>query len=146
MSIFLVIRLVSVLRQAAEGVIPIDSVMQILFLRLMSNMDIILPLVFYVSVLMVLGRWSRDNEMTVINACGISQFQFLRPMGFLAIGVALLVGLFSLYLSPMSVRVVESIQQEFESRQEISGISAGVFTETSQGGVYFIERYKFRRF
>jgi len=140
-SIFVVIRLVAVLRQAAEGVIPIDSVLQLLFLRLITNMDIILPLVFYVSVLMVLGRWSRDNEMTVISACGISPMNLLRPMLILAAVISVLVGLFSMYLSPLSVRVIEAIQQEFESRQEITGITPGVFTETSQGGVYFIEKF-----
>lgn len=141
LSIFLVIRLVAVLRQAAEGVIPLDSVMQILFLRLMTNMDIILPLVLYVAILMVLGRWGRDNEMTVINACGISPARFLRPMALLAAIMAVLVGLFSLYLSPLAVRVIESIQQEFESRKEITGITPGVFSETKNGGVYFIERF-----
>ncbi|MFT5111238.1 MAG: lipopolysaccharide export system permease protein [Parasphingorhabdus sp.] len=141
LSIFMVIRLVSVLRQAAEGVIPLDSVMQLLFLRLMTNVDIILPLVLYVSVLMVLGRWSRDNEMAVINACGISPAQFMKPLMGLAIVVSMLVGLFSLYLSPLSVRVIESIQQQFESNAEITGLSPGVFTETRRGGVYFIERF-----
>lgn len=141
LSIFLVVRLVAVLRQAAEGVIPLDSVVQLLFLRLMTNMDIILPLVLYVAVLMVLGRWSRDNEMTVITACGISPAQFIRPLAWLAVMMSLLVGLFSLYLSPLSVRVIESIQQEYETRKEITGISPGKFTETKRGGVYFIERF-----
>jgi len=141
LSIFLVIRLVAVLRQAAEGVIPIDAVLQILLLRLVTNMDIILPLVLYVSVLMVLGRWSRDNEMTVVNACGISPVNFLKPMGVLCVIMALVVGSFSLYFSPLSVRAIESIQQEFENREEITGISPGVFTETAQGGVYFIVQF-----
>jgi lipopolysaccharide export system permease protein len=141
LSIFLVVRLVAVLRQAAEGVIPLDSVMQLLFLRLMTNMDIILPLVLYVAILMVLGRWSRDSEMTVISACGISPVQFLKPMTVLAVLMSLLVGAFSLYLSPLAVRVIESIQQEYESRKEVTGITPGVFTETRKGGVYFIERF-----
>ncbi len=141
LSIFVVIRLVSVLRQAAEGLVPLDAVMQLLFLRLMTNMDIILPLVLYVAILLVLGRWSRDNEMTVITACGISPTQFLKPMSVLALVMSVLVGVFSLYLSPLSVRVIESIQQEYESRQELTGISAGVFSETKSGSVYFIERF-----
>ncbi len=141
LSIFLVIRLVAVLRQAAEGAIPLDSVLQILFLRVMTNMDIILPLVLYVAILMVLGRWSRDSEMTVISACGISPASFLRPMAWLAVIMSTLVGAFSLYLSPLAVRAIESIQQEFENRKEITGITPGVFTETKQGGVYFIERF-----
>ncbi|GJL80694.1 MAG: LPS export ABC transporter permease LptF [marine bacterium B5-7] len=141
LSIFVVIRLVAVLRQAAEGLIPIDSVLEILFLRLMTNMDIILPLVLYVAVLMVLGRWNRDNEMTVVTACGISPVQLLRPMIWLGLVMGFLVGLFSLYLSPLSVRVIESIQQEYESRREVTGLTPGVFSETKQGSVYFIERY-----
>ena len=141
LSIFLVIRLVAVLRQAAEGIIPIDAVMQILLLRLVNNMDIILPLVLYVSVLMVLGRWSRDNEMTVVSACGISPVNLLKPMGTLCVIMGIVVGAFSLYFSPLSVRAIEEIQQEFESRDEIASITPGVFTETAQGGVYFVEKF-----
>ena len=51
------------------------------------------------------------------------------------------VGGFSFYLSPLAVRVGGAIEHEFRTGKEVSGIMAGVFTETRNGrGVYFVER------
>jgi len=142
LSIFMVVRLVGFLRQAADGDIPVDSLMELLLLKLVTYMDVILPLMLFVSILMVFNRWNRDNEMTVIAASGIGIPQFLRPMTILMVIMVLLVGSFSLYLSPLAVRVSESIQHEYDNRSEVSGIAPGVFTETRGGeGVYFIERF-----
>lgn len=142
LGIFLVGRLVGFLREAARGVIPVDSVLVMLFLKLVTYMDVILPLMLYIAVLMVLGRWNRDNEMTVIAACGIGLTHFLKPMAIVAsLAVALVAG-FSMYLSPLSVRVAKSLEQEFKSRSEISGVIPGVFMDTRRGdGVYFVEEY-----
>lgn len=142
LSIFMVVRLVGFLRQAADGEIPVDSVLTLLSLKLLTYMDVILPLMLYVAILMVFGRWNRDNEMAVISACGIGLKQFLKPMTKLFLLSALIVGAFSLYISPMSVRVSEQIEHEYRHRNEISGVVPGVFAETRGGrGVYFVETY-----
>ena len=75
-SIFIVTRLVTYLSRAAEGDIPVDSVFILLMLKMMTYLDIIVPLVVYISILLVMGRWIRDNELTVISACGIGMRQF----------------------------------------------------------------------
>lgn len=142
MSIFLVVRLVGFLREAAGGDIPVDSVLSLLLLKLVTYVDVILPLMLYIAVLMVLGRWNRDNELTVLAACGVGLGQLLRPLSFLMTGVAALVALFSLYLAPLSVRSAERIEQAYQQRSEITGVVPGVFMETRRGtGVYFVERY-----
>ena len=69
--VFLVIRVVGYLRLAAEGVIPTNSVLLLLLLRLLSHLDIIVPLAVYVAMLLVLGRWSRDRELLVAAAAGV---------------------------------------------------------------------------
>lgn len=142
LSIFLVVRLVGFLRQAAAGDIPVDSVLILLLLRLVTYMDVILPLILYVAILMVLGRWNRDNEMAVISACGIGLKNFLQPMAYLLAGIGIVVGMFSLYLSPLAVQVSETLEEEFKSRTEVSGVVPGVFVETRRGGsVYFVEEF-----
>lgn len=142
LCIFLVVGVVGLLRQAAGGNIPIDSVLLLLMLKLFTNMDLIFSLALYVSILMVLGRWNRDNEMTVVAACGIGLSQFLKPMFLLLLIVGLISGTFSLYLSPLSVRKTESIKDEFRNRNEIVGVVPGVFNETRNGrGVYFVENF-----
>jgi lipopolysaccharide export system permease protein len=142
LSIFMAVRFVGFLRQAADGDIPVNSVLILLLLKLVTYMDVILPLMLYVAILMVLGRWNRDNEMTVIAACGIGLGSFLKPLLVLFLIVGSLVATFSLYLSPLAIRAAESIEQEFRNRSEMSGIVPGVFTETRRGrGVYFVESF-----
>ena len=69
-SIFLVVRVLGFLRQAAEGVIPVDSIFLLLFLKVIAYMDVLLPLMMFVAMLLVLGRWSRENELTIMAASG----------------------------------------------------------------------------
>lgn len=141
-SIFLVTRLVGFLRQAAEGDIPINSVFMLVFLKMLTYLDILVPLVLYISMLLVMGRWIRDNELTVISACGIGMRQFLRPVMILFLLVGSMVALFSLYLSPLSAEIGQGKEHEYRNRTDVTGILPGVFTETRNGeGVYFVERY-----
>ena len=141
-SIFLVTRLVGFLRAAAEGDIPINSVLLLLVLKMITYLDILIPLVLYISTLLVMGRWIRDNELTVISACGISMNEFVKPAMVLFFVVGSIVGLFALYLSPLSAEVGRSLEYEFRTRTDATGITPGVFTETRGGsGVYFVESY-----
>ena len=141
-SIFLAIKAVRILKDAVEGDIPLDSILTILVLKLIGNFDIIIPLVLFVSILLVQNRWSRDNEMVVIKACGASAMIFFKPAIILALIVGLITATFSLYLGPLSTQIVISIEQEFRSRSDIAGVVPGVFTETKGGqGVYFVEQF-----
>ena len=138
--IFLVVRVLGFLRQAAEGVIPIDSIFLLLFLKVIGYMDVILPLMMFVAILMVLGRWSRDNEMTIMAAAGFGLGHLLRPAGFLLLVSAIIVGSFSLIVGPMAVRAVGAIEHDLKSRVAIVGVIPGVFLETRAGrAVYFVE-------
>lgn len=142
LSIFLVGRLMGFLRQAVEGDIPANSVLLLLMLKTITYLDILAPLVLYVSMLLVMGRWIRDNELTVISACGIGMYQFLKPALALFAVVGAMTAAFSLYLSPLSAEASRGFLHELRARAEISGALPGVFTDTRDGaGVYFFEGY-----
>lgn len=142
LSIFLVLRSVGFLREAAQGSLPVDSVFVLLLLKMVTYLDVIIPLILFVAILMVLGRWYKDNEMTVISACGIGQQMLLKPLMVLVLIVGGLVTACSLYLSPLSSRVSEKIAFEYRNRNEVAGIVTGSFVETRRGrGVYFVESY-----
>ena len=141
LSIFLVVRLVGFLRDAADGDVPVESILILLLLKLVTYIDVILPLMMFVAVLMVMNRWNRDNEMVVIYSSGIGLSNFLKPIIVLVIIIGGMAALFSLYISPMSVRYAQEIEEEFKTRSDITGIVPGVFMETRSGdGIYFVER------
>lgn len=142
LSIFLVIRVVGYFRLVAEGIIPTNSVLTLLVLRLLSHLDIIAPLAVYVAMLLVFGRWSRDRETVVAATAGLGLTSFLRPTFYLFVILGIVIGGFSLYLSPLALRSGDGVEHEFRSRSEVSGIVPGIFMENLGGdGVYFVESY-----
>jgi len=141
-SIFLVMRALGFLQQAARGDLPVDSVLILLALKLVAYFDVILPLMLYIAILMVMGRWSRDNEMAVLSACGVSLFNFLKPLLVLVLIMGSIVAAFSFYLTPQANMMGWKLEKEYRNRDEISGVVPGVFMETRKGqGVYFVESY-----
>lgn len=139
-SIFMAVRVVNILRAAVEGDAPLESVFTLLVLKLITNFNIIIPLVMFVSIILVQNRWSRDNETIVIKACGVSAATFLKPATILVLIVGLITATFSLYLGPLAAQIVRTIEGDFRNRSDIAGIVPGVFTETRSGrGVYFVE-------
>ncbi len=141
LAIFLAARLMGFLRQAVEGDIPANSVLLLLLLKTITYLDILAPLALYVSTLLVMGRWIRDNELTVISACGIGMYSFLKPALALFVLVGALAALFSLYLSPLSAEAARARVQELRQRADVAGIAPGVFNEIRNGGVYFVEAH-----
>tara|TARA_B100000029_G_scaffold492951_1_gene554874 strand:- start:60 stop:1211 length:1152 start_codon:yes stop_codon:yes gene_type:complete len=140
--VFLVIRVVGFLRLAAEGIIPTNSVLLLILLRLISHLDIIVPLAVFVAMLLVLGRWARDRELIAAAAAGIGISSFIRPTLSLSCVLGIFVAVFSLYLSPLAVQKGDSVQHEFRLRSDVTAILPGVFTENVGGdGVYFVETH-----
>ena len=140
LSIFLVVRSLGFLQQAVRGDIPVDAVLTLVVLKLVGYLDVIISLTMYIALLMVLGRWNRDNEMTVLAACGVSPVNFLKPILVLTLIIGGGVTLFSFYLTPLAVAKAWDVEQEYRNRSDISGIIPGTFVEIKSGsGVYFVE-------
>lgn len=142
LCIFLVVRSLGFLQQAVKGDIPVEAILTLVVLKLVGYLDVIVPLMMYVALLLVLGRWSRDNEMVVLAACGFSPVGFLKPIFMLILIIGGVVALFSFYLTPLAIAKAWDVEQEYRSRSEVSGIIPGTFMETKKGkGAYFVEKF-----
>lgn len=137
--IFLGNRFVRFLGEALQGDLAEDTLLTILFLKLLSALVAIVPLALYLAVLLGFGRLYRDNEMTALLASGVSPWRMARSMLSLIIPLALIIGVLSLYLSPWAEEQVERISDEVEARSELFGLSPGRFIEDKSGqGVFYI--------
>jgi lipopolysaccharide export system permease protein len=145
-ALFVVVSLVKILAKAAAGSFPVKFVFTMLGLQTIEALSLMLPLAFYIGLLLTLGRWYRDSEMTVLTACGVSLTQLLRPLLAIAVGFALVVTLLSFYLAPLASRLMAQIRQDETSRYEVAAITPGIFNEFQRGdrsgesGVYYVER------
>jgi lipopolysaccharide export system permease protein len=141
-SIFLVLRVMGFLSQAAEGIIPVDSVLILVSLKMVAYLDVMLPLMFYIAILMVMGRWYKEHEMAILSSAGLSLLDLLKPLFFLVLIVASLVALFSFWLTPLSLAKGYQIENEYRQRNDIAGVIPGIFIESKTGNaVYFVEKY-----
>lgn len=133
-------QLVSVFSDVAEGTLSVNTVMLVLGLKSLKMLLVILPLSLYLSVLMTLSRLYQNNEMAAISACGISQTHIMRIVLSFAFLFSIVVGIFSLQITPWANGLDQQISVEAKQSSDLEGLVAGRFRETSSGvGVNYVE-------
>lgn len=138
--LFLVISVVNGMAKAAVGDVPAGMLFTLLGLETVKVVALMLPLSVFVGILLALGRWYRDNEMTVLSACGLGVGHFIRPLALLGVGFALIATLFSFYLAPLAARLTIKAQSADASRYEVSGVTPGMFNQVKGGGFFYVEK------
>jgi lipopolysaccharide export system permease protein len=92
-------QMVGYLNRAASGRIPGILVMQLMLLEMPNLLSLLMPLGFYVSVILAYGRLYSENEMLVFQVCGLSNIRLLGLTLFMASFVAMMVA-WMVYLNP----------------------------------------------
>jgi lipopolysaccharide export system permease protein len=72
--------LFTLLQQVSAAQIPLDLVLQILVLQLPRFVSFALPMAMLMASLLCLSRFSSDQELTALRACGVSFFRLLLPI------------------------------------------------------------------
>lgn len=139
MTIFISQKFVRVLDDASEGGIPGHMVMIFIGLKIPDLAGMMLPLSFFLGILLAYGRIYADNEMTIFHACGVSEWYTVRVMLILGIVTASLTGLFTLYLSPLASEYEYQVKEKLSADSGLSTLIAGRFQQTgNQKSVVFI--------
>ncbi|MBU2872215.1 LPS export ABC transporter permease LptF [Colwellia sp. E2M01] len=139
MTIFISQKFVRVLGDASEGGIPGQLVMTFIALKIPDLAGFILPLSLFLGVLLAYGRIYADSEMTVLHACGVSEWYVVRVTLVLAVITAIFTGIFTLYLSPLASEYEYQVKEELAADSGLSALVSGRFQQTgNQDAVVFI--------
>ncbi len=126
-------RFIQYLGQAVAGELATDALFLLIIFRLPDFLLVIVPLAFFLSILLVYGRMYAENEMVVLIASGFSERKLVRmSLGFAAL-VMFLVGSLSLVLAPWGVRKTEELLQAQKNLTEVDLIVAGQFQSFGGG-------------
>jgi lipopolysaccharide export system permease protein len=125
--IFMSGRFVRYLAKAAAGGISPDILFSIMMYRLPGFLELILPLGFFIGVLLAYGRMYLESEMTVLYACGYSQRRLVMTSLFYSLIVAIVVGAMSLFLSPWGFQNVDRLLAEESKKTEFEMLLPGRF-------------------
>ncbi|MEK7989676.1 MAG: LPS export ABC transporter permease LptF [Thiotrichaceae bacterium] len=124
--------------QAATGLIPAEFILKLISMKLLSDVMVILPLSFFLAILLALGRLYKDNEITAMAACGMP----VPSKTILLLGVlfSLVIASLSLFLAPWAEGQIDKLKQEAYSIAELQTISEGQFKEYQNGkGIFYVQ-------
>ncbi|MCC5014001.1 MULTISPECIES: LPS export ABC transporter permease LptF [unclassified Legionella] len=138
--IFMSNQFVRYLNRAASGQIPGMIIMKLMMLELPNLMGLLLPLGFYVALLIAYGRLYAESEMTVLQACGYGPSQLLRHSFVMAAVVSVLVGIIMIWASPVIATERAKLLRTTGIQTAIQMIVPGRFRALSEGKqVFYVE-------
>ena len=105
-------RLIRYFGIAAEGRLDISLLFTLIGYNLPYFLELILPLAFFIALMLVFGRLYVDQEMAVINASGVSRGKLARLMTPLILALFVGEAALSVVAKPWGVRSSETIWQQ----------------------------------
>lgn len=140
MLIFMSNQFVRYLNRAASGNIPLAIVMKLMMLEIPNLMGLLLPLGFYIALLIAYGRLYADSEMTVLQACGYGPAQLLKHSYLMAAVVSMLVLIIMVWVSPLIATERTKLLRTSGIQTIIQTIVPGHFNSVSGGRqIFYVE-------
>lgn len=139
MTIFVSQKFVSILADAAEGSIPGQLVLQMVMLKLPQLASLILPLSIFLGIILAYSRIYADSEMTVLKACGVSEWYVVRLTLISSTLLAILAGFLTLKLAPWANEHEYQLKEKIEADAGLAALRSGRFQQTdNEKAVVFI--------
>ena len=133
-------RFVKYLAEAAAGDLSANILFPVIGYRLPSFLEVLLPMGFFLGILLAYGRLYIESEMTVLHACGFSERRLLTYTLAPAVLVALVVASMSLYLAPTGLERSSGLLTADKSRNEFDHLVPRKFVATEGGrAVYYAD-------
>ncbi|CAM3752448.1 LPS export ABC transporter permease LptF [Parendozoicomonas haliclonae] len=127
-------RFIKYLQQAATGELNPEFLFAIMGYRMPGFLEMILPLGFFLAILLAYGRLYVDSEMVVLEACGMSRNKLLGYTLIPGLAVMVIVGVISFVLSPWGAGNVERILNTQDAMTEFDTLTPGRFQSMEKGG------------
>jgi lipopolysaccharide export system permease protein len=134
-------QLARVLSQAAANDFPREVVFALIALTSAGYLTVIVPIGFYLSIMLGLGRLYHESEMAAVQSCGVGPAGLFRPIGLLGVLIAALLVWLSFWAIPGATARAQQIRVEALRDAQFGALEPGRF-RTFAGGkiVFYAER------
>jgi len=138
--IFVSSRFVKYIQLAVDGTISAEAVFILLALQIPSIAGFLIPLAFFLAILMTFGQLYSDNELVVVHGLGLGQRDLAKMLMPMALVFAAIAGGLSTMLTPWAVSQSKILMAEQAAQAKLGVFSAGRFRENSnKDGIVFVE-------
>lgn len=129
------------LRAIARGVLAPDLLFIELSLRSVDVLNILIPLSFFLGLLVALSGLYRNQEAVMLHAFGWSLRDILKALAPLAVVVFLITTVLALWVAPMAAQLSKELTSRASEEISLMGLSEGKFQNFfSDDGVIYVER------
>ena len=130
-------QLARVLSQAAANDFPREVVFALIGLTSAGYLTVIVPIGFFLSIMLALGRLYHESEMAAIQSCGVGPAGLFRPIGLLGLGVAALLVWLSFWAIPQAAARAQQIRAEALRDAQFGALEPGRFRTFAGGNIVF---------
>ena len=121
------------LTEAANGLWTKSILFLIMAYRLPGFLELILPISFFLAIMLAYGRLYVDSEMTVLQACGMSTGRLIEITLALSVFVMVLTAIMTMWLKPAGEAEVENIYTGQHNLTEFDTLAPGRFQKLRSG-------------
>ena len=121
------------LDKAAAGNMTQEVLFALMGYRLPGFLELIVPVSFFLAIMLVYGRLYVDNEMIVLQSCGVSTQRLMGMTLVMAVIVMLITAALSLWLKPLGEQRVEELLRSQQQLTEFDTLIPGRFQALSSG-------------
>lgn len=137
--IFMSNQFVIYLHYAASGHITMSAVMQLMSMQVPYLLGYLMPLAWYLCILIVFARLYMDHEMTVMSACGVSPNNLLTVVLTGGVVVTLIVGGLLLWAQPFLDTLRVKILYESVAKATVEKIMPKRFQTIGSDVVFYAD-------
>lgn len=141
-AILPITELFKLLNQAASGSIPTVTLITMMVYGTIASFPMILTIACFLTVVITINRYCKDQEFCIWLAAGISPFYWLVQVTYFIIPMTIICGISTMYITPWATAKSEEYANYLAKKQSALLISPGVFKENGSGEqVFYLEKY-----
>ena len=132
-------RIVGYFEQAAEGNIDPGIILSVITLRFPDFITLLIPLSFFLGLLITIGRLNSEGEIHGYFSAGLSKFnliKFLLPQAFIYFFITLVL---SLYIAPYTKNLSKDLLVIDSFEEQIDAIQSDEIVSLDNGGFLYVQ-------
>ena len=132
-------RSIQYLEQAARGEINAEIVFTVVLFRLPEFLELILPLSFFLSIVLTIGRLRSDSEFLIMEQAGFSNIKVYSLLAIPALLISILLIFFTIFLNPTLDKRVSELLQVKSLEDTFNTLSPGEFHKLNASYLIFAQ-------
>ena len=130
-------QLARVLSQAAANDFPREVVFALIGLTSVAYLTVVVPVGFFLAIMLGLGRLYHESEMAAIQSCGVGPVGLFRPIGVLGVAIVALLVWLSFWAIPGAAARAQEIRVEALREAQFGALEPGRFRTFGGGNIVF---------